>query len=350
MRRLNALALAVFLSLVACSSSAAETTTTTPAPTTTSTTEIVTTTAPSTTTTTEPPGPVSPLNGLPADDPDDLNRRVIAVKIDNHWNARPQSGINLADAVYELPVEANLTRFIALFHDNDADYLGPMRSGRPTDPTLVKPLEATFAISGAQPWVIGRIQAAGVPLIGEVRPATFRVRSRYAPHNLYVNTELLREHADSRGTSDDPPPTWFTWGDFAGGETATDILFDWSGATQVTWKWNGERYQRWTDGDFQMWVDETGEESGPLEADSLIVLFARRYTASGSSGSAVPAMETVGSGAALVFAQGEVVEGTWARDSVEDPFELADERGDPLSIPAGVPWVNVFPDSRQITW
>jgi len=79
--------------------------------------------------------------------------RVIGVKIDNHWNARPQSGINKADAVFEIPVEANLTRFIAVFHDSDADYLGPMRSGRPTDPTVLAPLNATFIISGAQPWV-----------------------------------------------------------------------------------------------------------------------------------------------------------------------------------------------------
>ena len=50
------------------------------------------------------------------------------MKIDNHWDARPQSGIQEADAVYELPVESGLTRFIALFHQSDSAYLGPMRS------------------------------------------------------------------------------------------------------------------------------------------------------------------------------------------------------------------------------
>lgn len=338
------------LGTVACSQATAETTTTTAPPPTTTTTVPVTTTSSSTTTTTEAPGPVSNLNGLPADDPADLERRVIAVKIDNHWNARPQSGINLADAVYELPVEASLTRFIALFHDNDANYIGPMRSGRPTDPTLLKPLGATFVISGAQPWVIGRINSAGVPLIGEVRPATFRIGSRYAPHNLYADSELLRESADARGYADDPPPGFFSFGEFAGGEPATEIFFDWSGTTQVTWKWNGERYQRWTGGDWQMWVDEAGTEGGPLEADTLIALFAPRYTASGSSGSSVPAMDAVGSGRALVFAQGEVIEGTWSRDTIEESFHLTDAAGAELTIPVGVPWVNIFPDSRQITW
>ena len=67
---------------------AAETTTTTIAATT-------TTTAVETTTSIDD-RPRSPINGLPVDDPALLDRRVIAVKVDNHPNARPQSGIQNA--------------------------------------------------------------------------------------------------------------------------------------------------------------------------------------------------------------------------------------------------------------
>lgn len=348
MHRLSLVFVLMLIIVAGCSNATAETTTTALAVST-STTAAPTTTAPPTTTTTIVL-PSSPLNGLPAEDPALLDRRVIAIKIDNHWNARPQSGLNQADAVFELPVEASLTRFIALFHDNDSEFVGPMRSGRPTDPTLLRPLGATFVISGAQDWVIARINAAGVPLIGEVRPETFRVGSRYAPHNLYANSELLRGRADDRSYPDDPPQKLFELGEFAGGEPATEIFFDWSGTTQVTWKWDGNRYQRWTGGDYQTWIDGSGEESGPIEADTLVVLFATRYTAAGSSGSAVPAMETVGSGVALVFAAGEVRQGTWSRDTIEEPFLLEDAEGGEMIVPVGVPWINVFPDSRQVTW
>lgn len=356
-RRLALTATALFL-ITACSSpestptvlaapspspTVAETTTTTVPPTTTTSTS---------TTTTVPKGPVSPLDGLPVDDPTLVDRRVLAVKIDNHWDARPQSGIQEADAVYELLVEAGLTRFIALFHQSDAAYLGPMRSGRPTDPTLLKPLGATFTISGAQDWVINRIVSAGVSIIGEVRPATYRISSRFAPHNLYVDTAALREYADEHGYADDPPPDLFAWDPWTdeAGEEATAITFDWSPGLEVRWDWTGEHYLRYTGGDPHEWMPQDGNPE-QISTDTLVVIFATRYTASPSgAGSSVPAMETVGTGRALVFSGGEVREGTWSRESIEVPFELTSPDGSMLTVPPGRPWISVFPDSRSVTW
>ena len=200
------------LILTACSpdDSADTTTSTSTSSTTVTTSETTTTVPPSTTTTTTLRKDLSPINGLPVEDPGLIDRRVLAIKIDNHFNARPQSGINGADMVIELMVEG-ITRFLTLWHQSDSDYLGPMRSARPTDPTLLQAFnEPTFAMSGAQNWVQAVIRSTGVHLIGEIRPATFRVSGRQAPHNLYVNTVLLREHADSLGYPDAPPdgPIW----------------------------------------------------------------------------------------------------------------------------------------------
>ncbi|HEX9977599.1 MAG TPA: DUF3048 domain-containing protein, partial [Acidimicrobiia bacterium] len=125
----------------------AATTTTTPPTTTTSST---TTLPDSTTVTTFPPDFASPLNGLAAEDDILVDRRAIAIKIDNHPVARPQSGLQAADAIIELLVEGGFTRFIALFHDNDTDYIGPVRSLRATDSTLVTAIGAPLVISGGQ--------------------------------------------------------------------------------------------------------------------------------------------------------------------------------------------------------
>lgn len=324
--------------------------TTLPTTTTSTTRPTTTTTEATTTTTTEAPG--SPLNGLPAEDPTLLDRGVMAVKIDNHLNARPQSGLQEADAVYELVVEAGLTRFIALFHDNDSTYLGPMRSGRPTDPTLLLPLGATFTISGAQDWVASLIVGAGVPLIGEVHPATFRISGRFAPHNLYVDTTRLREYAAGRGYPSEPPPDLFHWGEATPAETgAESITMRFSPETTTLWEWDGERYARSTNGVAHEWVNQDGE-AGPLTADTLIVLFTRRYTASPprGNGSSVPASETVGTGKALVFFSGGVTEGTWARDSIDQIIELKDADGNELTVPPGVPWMSLVPDTNSVTW
>jgi hypothetical protein len=282
-----------------------------------------------------------------------IDRRAVAVKIDNHWNARPQSGIEQADLVFELLVEAGLTRFIAVFHHSDAEFLGPMRSGRPTDPTLVRPLNGVLTISGAQPWVQSRITGAGVPLIGDLgSPITFRRSFRRAPHNLYTNTLELRRVMENRGYDVTPPPQLWTFGDFNAPDEAgaEEIFFNWSDTMSVTWRWDGQQYLRFAGDEPHNWRSEDGETIEQVWADVLIVLFADRYTASGSSGSAVPAFDTVGSGRALVFAEGRVVEGSWEREGIEDVFALTDADGNEVLVPPGRPWVNVFPSSRGVSW
>jgi hypothetical protein len=323
-----------------------------------------------TTTTTLPP---SPLNGMAVEEQEALARRVVAVKIDNHWNARPQSGIEYADAVYELLVEGGLTRFIALFHHSDTEFVGPIRSGRPTDPTLVKFLGAPLQISGAQPWVSSLIAGYGVKLLGDNGTTTFRIRTRSAPHNLYGSTVAMRDVADQRGYSDEPPSQpIFDFGDPSPGQSGADeVALDWSNRPVVRWKWTGSEYVRFNgdtphnylalpseedDGDQEQ--STTTETTQPevlehqIAADTLVVLTASRYWASSSSGagSAVPALDTVGSGTAYVFYDGKVVEGNWERESVDERFELTLGDGTPIIVPPGRLWISVFPNSKSVSW
>ena len=287
-----------------------------------------------------------------------LERRIIAVKIDTHWNARPQSGIEHADAMYELLVEGGLTRFIALFHHTDVEYLGPIRSGRPTDPTLVKYLDAPLQISGAQSWVVSRILGYDVNLLGDNGNTTFRIGTRSAPHNLYGSTLLMRDESDRRGYPDDPPPqSIFDFGEpTAGDPGATNVSLDWSDNPVVRWEWTGTEYIRFNGDDPHNWLSapEDGEErtETQISTDTLVVITAKKYTASSSTGagSSVPALETVGSGAAYVFYDGLVVEGNWERETAGERFELTLEDGTPITIPAGRLWISVFPNNQQVTW
>jgi hypothetical protein len=287
----------------------------------------------------------SPINGMPVADPTLLDRRVLAVKIDNHGNARPQSGLDQAEAVIELPVEG-ITRFITLFHHTDAEYLGPVRSGRPSDGRLLNPLDATFAISGGQDWVLSQIRAEGVSLIGETRPAMFRISSRRAPHNLYADTNQLRTVADDRGYPNEPPPRMFRFGPLpAQATSASEVVIDFGNNFIVTWSWDPRErsYLRGFGGRPAELMTEEGERY-PLTAQTLVVMLAERYTERPSgSGSAVPAMNTVGSGDAFVFAGGEMISGTWSRESSEDLIAFEDEKGASLPVPPGFIWISVVP-------
>ncbi|NIA25504.1 MAG: DUF3048 domain-containing protein [Gammaproteobacteria bacterium] len=359
MRSLLVTIFAFSLLAAACSGKAADTittTTTTVAPTTitTTTTTPPTTTTESTTTTTVYDGPVAPLNGLPVDDETLVDRRGLAVKIDNHPAARPQSGLQEADAVIELPVEG-VTRFIALFNVGDSTYLGPIRSVRPSDVELTKPLGGNLVISGGSFWILNYVTSRGANLISDSDRlhslgAMFRISSRSAPHNLYGNSFELRNYADSRGIPDTPPPNLFTWGPLKPDGPAEKITLFWSPRT--VWTWDGEHYTRTSDGRPHEWLAKDGT-TGPITADTLVIIVARRYTshpAKPSDGKSVPAMDTVGSGRALVFAGGEVEEGTWSRDSIKEIFHLKRADGSTLTVPPGRPWISIFPDTLDIEW
>ena len=358
MRRLSALlATSIFpvlilIGLSACSNAAEETTTSAPTTTLAPTTTVrPTTTRPPTTTTTEPL-PTSPINGVPVEDETLLDRRVIAVKIDNHPNARPQSGIELANAMIEVPVEG-ITRFIALFHSVDAEYLGPVRSGRPSDGRLLNPLDATMAISGGQSWIIAGLNGQVEGIIGEQRPAMFRISGRRAPHDLYTNTLLLREVADEREYSNSPPPTWFNFDEMPiGAEAASQVVMNFGNGFTVTWTWDAvaKRYQRVFGGTPAVYLDVAGETQ-PLMADTLVVILAERYTERAPAGqTSVPAMETTGTGDAYVFANGQIEAGTWSRESAEDLLVLTDVDGDEMAVPPGYLWVSIVPTQNGITF
>src|SRR6056300_717677 len=200
--------LMIALVFVACSTTSEETITVD----TTSTTETPGTTiqqSDESTTTTEPTieyvfdvEKMSPFTGkeLPPETWLKRPKRVIAFKIDNNINARPQSGLQEADAVHEILVEGGMTRFLAYFLDNSSKYVGPIRSARPTDPTMVRPYGGTLVVSGATDGLIPSIRELGVPVLEEQNsPTMFRISSRNAPHNLYGDTELVRNKINDKG-------------------------------------------------------------------------------------------------------------------------------------------------------
>src|SRR5579885_2020678 len=78
---------------------------------------------------TTPSGPPCPLTGQPTAS-GVPQRPALAVKVDNYPDARPQSGLDKADIVFEEPVEGGITRLVAVFQCSQASLVGPIRSAR----------------------------------------------------------------------------------------------------------------------------------------------------------------------------------------------------------------------------
>ncbi len=56
--------------------------------------------------------------------------RPLGIMIENHLDARPQSGIPFADVTYEAIAEGGITRTLNIFYCQDAGLVGPVRSAR----------------------------------------------------------------------------------------------------------------------------------------------------------------------------------------------------------------------------
>lgn len=294
-----------------------------------------------------------PLTGLGVFDRTMLDRGTIAVKVDNHPNARPQFGIGEAEAVVELPVESGVTRFIALFHTVDSARVGPVRSVRPTDPHLLKHLNTTVVASGGQQWIVDRFRSNAVGLIGESEVGGFRDRARQAPHNYYVDTSRFRPVVQDSLFPNLPPPSLFRFSEMpstAGGRTVSEVRVDWAPTNVVTWRWSEGRWERHLPEGPHNWT-RGGGVPGVITADTLVVLFSRlSQSRPPGGGASLPTMETTGQGRALVFAQGRVVEGRWERESTSQSFSLTLPDGSPITVPPGRSWISLFPAGRSVSW
>ena len=57
-------------------------------------------------------------------------RRPLGIMIENHKDARPQSGLSSADVIFEAVAEGGITRFLSIFYCKEPAIVGPVRSAR----------------------------------------------------------------------------------------------------------------------------------------------------------------------------------------------------------------------------
>jgi len=301
-----------------------------------------TTTAPPLVTTTTVP-PFAPLTGLPQADRAKLTRPALVIKVENAPEARPQSGLDVADVVYEEIVEGGITRFLAVFQSTDADQVGPVRSVRPSDPDIMAPFGALFGYSGGTQKFINLLRATpgltdlGVDNLGE---GDFYVRrsGKVAPHNLYTSTPKLYSKAPPASKA---PPRF---ADFlpagqpfaAAGATPAVNLTATVGNTSVVYDYDAASgtYKR----------PGLVEGSATITAANVIVQFTGYQVSPGDfdpTGTAVSVANTIGSGDAIIMSGGMAVRGKWSKASQSALTTYTDAAGSPIRLLPGRTWVEL---------
>ena len=118
---------------------------------------------------------------------------AICVVINNHPSARPSSGLQEADIIYEFLVEGGSTRYIAVFKRKHLEdfTIGPVRSLRPYFAFQSLEYGGIVAHSGYSARTMQIVSGLGIIQIGDVGKNFWRDSSRRAPHNLYTSIDNL---------------------------------------------------------------------------------------------------------------------------------------------------------------
>ncbi|MFF3884426.1 DUF3048 domain-containing protein [Streptomyces sp. NPDC001914] len=262
---------------------------------------------------------------------------VLAVKIDNAPDARPQTGLDAADVVYAEQVEGGLSRLMAVFASTLPDAVGPVRSARESDLELLRQFhEPTLAFSGAQHKLLPLINDA--PLdpepAGKVPDAWYRGSGKAAPHNLYLRPRRLMDSAPG----DTALTTGFHFGAAPPGgtpETSRTVRFP---SARFTFTWSAERGRWLVAMDGTPTVTTDGRTVAPA---TVVIQYVKVRTSKYHDflGNNTPFTESVGSGTAQVLRDGRAFDANWTRPEAADGTRFTTPDGAPMNFAPGQVWV-----------
>ncbi|MBI3109766.1 DUF3048 domain-containing protein [Candidatus Daviesbacteria bacterium] len=303
-------------------------------------------------------------------------RRPLAVMVENHTEARPQSGLSSANIVYEAVAEGGITRFMAIFYCNLADVqVGPVRSARTYYLDWLGEYDALYAhVGGAN--TPGPADALGQIIRYEVKdlnqfsigfPVFWRDYQRLGhpvatEHTMYSTTSKLWEIGAKRGWTatdsagikwddefdpwkfKDPAP------DGAGQVTTIKVNF-WESQPgyQVAWNYDQEN---------NLYIRKNGDSghldlnnSQQLAAKNIVVQFQRESNANdGYPGNVHLLYGTTGSGRALIFQNGNVIEGKWVKPSRTARSKYLDKNGKEIEFLRGQIWIQTVPEGSKVSY
>ncbi len=304
---------------------------------------------------------VNPLTGEKMESAEVLDRIPIAIKVSNSPEARPQSGLNSADLVFEHFAEGNVTRFTAIFYGKEPEQVGSVRSGRLIDLEIPAMYGALFGYSGSSAGVKERLRNSDLfptyiaaPDFGVGEPYFYRVPQEKAfEHTLFTNPAVLRQLADEREINKRPKFSQL----MAFSETPLEgeripvyyFEIDYSAGCSAEWTYDttSGRWQRATAG-----VAQTDYLTGePLTMANVIIVYANHVETDfweemiGDSSNWKHSIELQlwGTGPVLVFRDGVMQNGYWERIERNHMLTFWVSEGHPIPLKPGNTWFQMVP-------
>jgi hypothetical protein len=288
------------------------------------------------------------LTGQPIESEEQDLYRPIAVMIDNMANARPQSGLINADIVYEMPAEGGITRYMAIYHHQTSDKIGPVRSARSYFIDKALEYNAVFVHCGGSPEALKDIPALKVDSLNEIKGETnfWRSKDRKAPHNLYTSTVLTRQVMDLKKLSDDKWSYKMNVSDTfldIDGKPIKGLVIDYKHKYKAGYEYdeNKKLFYRTVNGE-RLRDKETSEE---VTAVNIII---EKVNAKVVDDVGRLDLTNVGKGRGYFITGGKLIEIEWSKESRQAKTNYTDLQGNPIKFNKGNTWIQVVPDYATI--
>jgi hypothetical protein len=322
--------------------------------------------------------------------------------IENHADARPQSGLSKADVVYEAVAEGGITRFLSVFYcavSSQSLRIAPVRSARVyfinwaaeygidpiflhvggannidnNNPSGVKtrgqvlPEVDAFSLLEKLGWRKGIYgndfdggTNVGVPAVERDQYRLSKDTPAAWEHSVVAFVDKIYEEAAKRnyGAKGEDGKSWdenFIEWKFAddkpvSSSTAKEISFAfWSNKPDYDVKWeydsSGNVYKRFNGGKaFTDWEFNNAQ----IEAKNVVIQFVKE------KGPVDKELhmnyEVVGKGEALIFQNGDVIKGTWEKKSLTGRTIIYDSGGAEISFVRGPIWIEAIPTGNDVVY
>ena len=333
---------------------------------------------------TEPKTEECPLNGQMLSKTERKiweGQRPLGIMIENHKEARPQSGLSSADIVYEAVAEGGITRFLAIFYCQNASYVGPVRSARIYFLKFLEgygqyPLYAHVggANTDGPADALGYINELGWSSYNDLNQFSVpfpyfwrdyeRLKNVATEHTVYTSTKKLWQYAkDKRKLTnvDEDGVRWdkgfLTWkfeDDAKPADRGTVVKIDfgfWDNLASdfsVIWSYDNKTnsYKR-TNGGKPHIDKNTGKV---LEAKNIAVIFVKESPANDGYEGGHLLYKNIGGGDMLFFKNGKAIKGTWSKEVDEDQIKFFDNTGVEVSIVRGQVFIEVLPIGNKVKY
>jgi hypothetical protein len=288
--------------------------------------------------------------------------RPIAIMVQNNPKARPHSGLIYADIVFEMVAEGGVTRFVTLFSSHDADIIGPVRSARIYFAEVARSLDPIYTFWGTYPQAYEAIKKMDMDVLDanstnyvNYTSAGWRDPSRNEAleHTAFIDTFGIKKDAEKFGYSlegGQSPMAFKIDATEAERGTIADIEVNFSSESYLagfTYDKNTNKYLKSVAGEPHSDY-ETGEQ---ISLNNVIVLITDIGGPIDSAGHMT--LRTTGThdnGEAYYFMDGNVIEGTWGRKSISDPFEFKDAGGNQILFNRGSTWVCIIGSMERLSY